>query len=271
MKRLLAVAIAAIVALIGLTACTSSSGSDAGKSPDAMLAEAKKQFDSAGTLRVKVSSQDVPRGINGVEAAEGIGVIDPSSPKFKGNITFQLGGTPGTADVIAIGETAWSKFVTKDFEEFDLASVNAPNPANMFAPDKGLSTFLSQTSAATKGDDIRADNEILHTVTGEVKGNVVYDLLHLGDQAKQYAITYGITDAGQLRQAVIVGEFFGDATSTFTINLTDYGIDEDVIAPNAAVPPAAGDNAETDEQPTDNTSDEPTDAESAEPTGEPTE
>lgn len=44
-------------------------------------------------------------------------------------------------------------------------------------------------------------------------------------------MTFGITDAGELRQATMTGPFFAGATSTYTLTLSNYGKAVTITAP----------------------------------------
>ena len=44
--------------------------------------------------------------------------------------------------------------------------------------------------------------------------------------------TYTVTDEGELREAVLTGEFYaGEDTMTYTVGFDDYGTQKDITAP----------------------------------------
>ena len=66
---------------------------------------------------------------------------------------------------------------------------------------------------------------------GKLPGAPISELLHLGDGTGTYDVTFGITDAGELRQATMTGPFFAGATSTYTLTLSNYGKAVTITAP----------------------------------------
>jgi len=229
-RLLLVLTVGATSALL-LAGC--SGGEDAAPEASAadQLAAAKTVLDGAGTVALDLTSQDVPLRENGVTAAKGSGVVSDTEPKFQGTITGTIEGVAGTIDVIAIGETTWIKFFTPGFEETDLDTINAPNPALFFDPTRGISSLLTATTDPTLAGQIRAGSDVLRRIDGGLPADQVEQLLHLGDGTGDYAVTYGLTDGDQLRTAAITGPFFPGAEATYTLTLKDYGTPVEITRP----------------------------------------
>ncbi|HMM96406.1 LppX_LprAFG lipoprotein [Phycicoccus sp.] len=221
-RRPLIVAVAAAVAALVLAGC--SGGTEAPTRTAAQrLQAAHDALARTGSVALALTSTDVPKIENGVTAATGRGVVSATEPKFKGTITGTVKGVGATVEVVAIGEQAWLKLFTPDFEPFDLSTLNAPNPATLFDPAKGIAALLPQTASPTVGGQVRAGRDVLTEVTGTLPAQQVSDLFHLGEGSGTYRVTYGLTAADQLRTATLVGPFFGSADSTYTLTLTEYG------------------------------------------------
>ncbi len=191
--------------------------------PAERLDDARAALDKAGSVSLDLSSRDVPQRENGVTAAEGHGVVSETEPAFKGTITGTVEGVAGAVEVIAIGDDTWMRFFTPDYEKADLATLGAPNPATFFKPGEGISSLLPATADPTAGKDVRQGQEVLGTITGTLSGSLVEKVLGLGQGTGTYEVTYGLTEADQLRTATIVGDFFPGATSTYVLVISDYG------------------------------------------------
>ncbi len=228
MRRRSLLAVAGLA--LALTGCSGAAETPT-KPPAERLAAAKAAFDGAKTVALDLTSRDVPPRENGVTAAKGSGVIDPTEPKFAGTITGTIEGVAGTVDLIALGETAYMKFFTPDYVETDLDTLNAPNPALFFDPAKGISSLLTEAAAAKDAGQTRAGSEVLDKVDGTLPGTRIEDLFHLGDGTGTFTVSFGLTADGQLRTASLKGPFFPGTTATYVLTLTDYGKPVEVTRP----------------------------------------
>lgn len=227
----------AVVALTGATLAGTTlagcSGDEAAavRPPAQRLAAVKAAFDAAGTVQLDLTSRDVPPRENGVTQAKGAGVIDATEPRFQGTITGTIKGVAGTIDVIAIGESTYLKFFTPDYKETDFDTLNAPNPAMFFDTEEGISALLPQTGDPKDDGQTRAGAEVLDKITGTLPGSTVQELFHLGDGTGTFAVSYGITDADELRTATLVGPFFPPTEARYLLTLTDYGAPVEITSP----------------------------------------
>jgi lipoprotein LprG len=223
-----------LLAVVGVAlALAGCSGEDAApqRTPAERLAAAKATFDGAGSVALDLSSRDVPSVENGVTAAKGDGVVDPSEPKFRGTITGTVAGVSGTIDAIALGDTTYLKLFTPEYEETDLETLNAPNPATFFDPAVGISSLLTQTGDPKDAGRTRSGKEVLTRVDGTLPGRRVDELFHLGDGTGTFTVSYGLTDTDELRTATLKGPFFPGAESTYLLTLTDYGAPVEITRP----------------------------------------
>lgn len=227
----LAVVVAVASGLALALAGCSSGDAAATRPPAERLAAAKARFDGARTVALDLSSRGVPSVENGVTAAKGDGVISATEPKFRGTITGTVSGVNGTIDAIAIGDTAYLKLFTPTYEETDLDTLGAPNPATFFDPAVGISSLLTQTGDPKDGGQTRAGKEVLDKVDGTLPGKRVDELFHLGDGSGTYTVSYGLTDTDELRTATLKGPFFAGAESTYLLTLTDYGAPVEISRP----------------------------------------
>ena len=217
--------------VLTLAGCSGGNAAPPKQSPTQQLTAAKQAFDAAKTVQLDLSSRNVPARENGVTRATGAGVIDLTTPKFQGTITGTIKGLAGTIDVIAIGADTYLKFFTPDYKKTDFDTLNAPNPAMFFDPATGISALLPQTANPRDDGQTRAGTEVLSTISGTLPGSTIDQLFHLGDGTGTYAVSYGLTDANQLRNATLTGPFFPGAPATYVVTLTDYGTPVAIASP----------------------------------------
>ena len=168
----------ALIAAAGLVAVLAGCSGEAEAPqvpPTEQLAAAKTAFDAAKTVSLTLTSRDVPPRENGVTAAKGVGVIDATEPKFQGTITGTVEGIAATIDAIAIGDTAYLKLFTPQYEETDLTTLNAPNPAQFFNPATGISSLLPKTTDAKAAGQTRSGQDVLDRIDGTLDGALVED------------------------------------------------------------------------------------------------
>ncbi|MBM6404431.1 LppX_LprAFG lipoprotein [Phycicoccus sp. CSK15P-2] len=224
---------AALTALTLFAGCSGGGTEDAPpeRTPAERLDAARVALEGAGSVALDLTSEDVPPQENGVTAARGSGVVDATEPRFQGTITGTVRGVAATVDVIAVGDDAYLKLFTPDYEPFDLSTLNAPNPADFFDPADGIASLLPQTADPTVDGRVRAGKEVLLQVSGTIPAEPVDTLFHIGEGEGTYRVSYGLTDDDQLRTATLVGPFFGTEDSTYRLTLTDYGAPVEISRP----------------------------------------
>jgi len=218
---------------LALSGCSKSASSvSEGRTPEEVMTLAKKTLDETSGVQLDLSTDDLPDGVTGVSKASG---IVTHAPAFEGSITVKT--ALGTFDIPVVGvdhKTYADTPLTNGYSEVDPGDYGAPEPALLIDPDTGVSNLLTATENVEKGEDVRGgkDNkEILTEYTGTVPAATVKTLIPsaTGDD---FEATYTIASNGELRQAVLTGQFYeGADDNTYTVNFTDYGADKDIKAP----------------------------------------
>lgn len=232
-RRLLP-AVATVTLVLGSVAgCSEDEKPGEGQpTPQEVLAEAKANLDETTGVSITLSTDELPSGVTGVKSAEGIG-IHPSA--FEGSFDLSVNGLPATAEVIAVdGKTyARNSLLLPDWTEIDPDDYGAPDPASLMDPDGGFSGLLAATTDLEAGESVRGgeDNkEIFTEYTGTVPGEAVEALIPTAEG--DFDVAYTISEAGELREAVIDGAFYGDSGEvTYTLTLDDYGTEKEITAP----------------------------------------
>lgn len=219
------------VAAVMVAGCSSEEEPAATVDPQTALAAAKTFFDGAGFVGLTLSSKDVPQAENGVTGAVGTGEISATEPKFTGTVTATINGVSGSAEVITIGDAAYLKFFTPDYNPTDLAALGAPNPSDFFDPAEGISQLLVETADPTAGEKVRDGATVLQQYSGTLPGSRIKALFNLGDGTGEFRATYGIAEGDRLQHAEVTGPFFAGATSTFTLRLESYGTAVEITRP----------------------------------------
>ncbi len=216
----------------GLAACSGSDKAAPGKAPTAaeQLSAAKVKFDAATSMHLTLRSSDIPESANGVLAADGSGT---KAPAFKGTLNGRIAGFEVKLGVVAVDKLLYVKLpFTTEFTEADPKSYNAPDPAQLFATEGGISSLMTATTNPVEGKKIRVGSEVLQTITGTLQGGSVVKLLNIGDAAKAFDVTYGITvPGGELRTVTVVGPFYPPSTSTYVLTLDQYGAPVEISKP----------------------------------------
>jgi len=121
---------------------------------------------------------------------------------------------------------------TTEFAQVDPKEYNAPNPAQLFAPVGGITSLMTESTNLVEGKATRQGADVLKTITGKLPGASVVKLLSIGDAAKTFDVTYGITDpGGELRSVTMTGPFYQGAISTYTLTLDKYGAPVEISKP----------------------------------------
>ncbi len=227
-----------VVALaISVTACggdDEGGGEDDGRSPDEVLAAAKATLDETSGVEFTLTTKDLPRGVSaGISSAEGVGV-HPSA--FEGTFKLSVSGIPADAEVIAVDGTTYAKnsLLLPEWTEIDPADYGAPDPALLMDPDGGFSGLLASAEDVEAGESVRGgeDNrEIFTEYTGTISSDAVEALVPTAEG--EFAFTYTISDDDELREAVLVGAFYGEDAGevTYTLTLDAYGTEKEITAP----------------------------------------
>lgn len=224
-NQTLAAAGAAFLLVAGLGACTDDDGDAAPTQRELTAAErlaaAKTTLDDASSVRLKLTSADVPKDAKGVVAADGVGAHPPA---FKGTFKVTLNGIQADAEVTSVDGEVWAKLpLVPGTNKIDPKTFGIPDPAVLFSTDKGLTSLLPATQSPTMGEQTRKGAEVLTTVTGTLPGDAVVDLFLIGDRNGTFDATYALTEQNELREVSLVGPFFGSTSkSTYNLALDQY-------------------------------------------------
>jgi lipoprotein LprG len=232
--RLTALAAAGLIGLLGATVTACSDDKEPvsnGASPDEVMELAKKTVDETSGLSISLTTDDLPDGVTGIVAAEGVGT---HAPAFEGTITVRLLGNSVEVPVTAVDNEVYVVLpLTSDYQTIDPGEYGAPDPAQLMTPDAGFSSLLPATTDLETGDSVRGgeDNkEVLTEYTGTVPGSAVANVIPSADG--DFDVTYSITSEGELREAIITGVFYPDSDEmTYTLGFDDYGTEKDITAP----------------------------------------
>lgn len=228
---------AGLVGLLGLAASAlgACSGDDEpvgeGTSPEEVMELAKTTVDETSGLRIGLTTDDLPEGVTGIVAAEGVGTHQPA---FEGTITVRLLGNSVEVPVVAVdGDVHAILPLTSDYQIVDPGEYGAPDPAQLMDPDSGLSTLLAETTDVEQGESVRGgeDNkEVLTEYSGTVPGSAVESVIPSAEG--DFDVTYSITADGELREAMLTGVFYADSDEmTYTLTFDDYGTEQEITAP----------------------------------------
>ncbi|MBD8869645.1 LppX_LprAFG lipoprotein [Nocardioides donggukensis] len=223
---------AALLALALTTAgCTGSDGATSEQEdPQEAMELAKTTLDETSGVQLRLSTADLPNSVQGVSSAEGVGIHPPA---FEGTITASISGVTADVDVVATDGKVWIKFLSPTFQEADPADYGAPDPAVLMATEGGFSDLLVSTEDLAKGEEVRGgtnNEEILTEYTGTLPAELVSVVIP--SATGDFDATYTITSEGELRQAVLTGEFYpGAGDVTYTLDVDDYGTEQEISAP----------------------------------------
>lgn len=200
--------------------------------PGKALDKAESTFVDAGSVSFELEHSAIPKGRNGVSAAEGSGIIDKKEPKFQGQVTGVIDGNSAGVEIVAVDDQTWMSLFTKDFNKVDMADIGAPNPAEFFRPGTGVDQIIAHTENAKAGEETRDGDTVLQEYSGTVPAKDIQKLFGIGEKAKEFDVTYGIEpDSGELRTVEIRGDFYEEKPTEFTIDISDYGDDVEIDTP----------------------------------------
>ena len=222
-------AVLGVAAVLVLAGCSGDGGED-GPPPEDVMADARTQLDETTGVRVSLATDELPDGVDGVLEATGVGT---HAPAFDGEITVALGNAPFTVPVVAVDGTVHAKLpLTPRYAEIDPAEYGAPDPAQLMATEGGISAWLTEATGLKEGDRTRQGEAVLTSYSGTVPGEAVTSVIPSADPSADFDATFEVDDAGRLVEALVTGPFYGSAGDVaYPVNLSDYGTDEEIIAP----------------------------------------
>ncbi len=224
-----ALALAVLLAPVLLSAC--SSDEEAAELTAAeQLAAAKAVLDETPGVRIRLSTPELPPGINGLVSAEGVGT---HAPAFDGDIKVTASGIAFDAEVTAVDGVVYAKLpFTTSFEEIVPADYGAPDPAALMEPEGGLSSLLTAATNVEAGERVRDGGVVLSRFTADVPGTAVAAVIPSASADATFEGSFTLDESRQLNQVTLTGPFYPDAADvTYTIEFSQYGVEQDIQAP----------------------------------------
>jgi lipoprotein LprG len=222
-----------LVALVALAGAGCSSGhDDGGRTPRQTLAAAKKSLDDTPGVRIGLSTTALPKGVNGLLQAKGVGT---HAPAFKGDIKVAVSGVTADAAVVSVHDVVYAKLpFTAKFVKIQPADYGAPDPATLMKPQGGLSSLLTAARDVTEGDQVRDGKQVLRSYAGTVPGEAVAAVIPSASPSADFDATFTVDDQQRLAKAVLSGPFYPKADDvTYTITFAAYGVTEDISPPTS--------------------------------------
>lgn len=230
----LALAAALLVPAGLLAGCSGDEGrsaADSGPTPEEVLAQAKDTLDETSGVQLALTTDNLPEGTTGITSATGVAT---SAPAFQGQIAVSLAGNSVEVPVVAVDDDVYAELpLIPGFQDIDPAEYGAPDPAALINPDEGVSTLLTATEDPVQGETVRGgtdNSEVLTEYSGTVTDEVMTNVIPSAEG--DFDVVYTITEDGQLRSADLTGVFYPASTEmTYTVDLTDYGTEQEITAP----------------------------------------
>lgn len=194
------------------------------------LASAKEQLDATPGVRLALSTQALPEGINGLTAATGTAT---HAPAFEGEVELLVDGLTLKVPVVAVDGLVYAQLpFTVKFAEIDPAEYGAPDPAGLMDPGTGISTWLTEATDVTRGDQVRDGETVLTSYSGTLDGAVVVRSIPSAVETADFEVTFLLDDADRLTSAEVIGPFYEEGSRVdYVIELTDYGSDPQITRP----------------------------------------
>ena len=231
-RALLPLAVAATASLL-LAGCGSDNSATSGKSPDDVMAAAKKKLDDTSGVEVSLKASADP-GSDYLKAADGTIVADP--PGFDGTVAGRVSGLSDSGiHVISAGGTLWIDVPILGWtDQYQAKDLCAPDPATLLDPDSGVSDLLTSATGLKAGKSERDTSDASVVVTpysGKESVDAIKKVLPCAN-GDSFDVTFDIQDDGSLRSADLTGAFFPGADPiTYTIAITKYDVTKDIKAP----------------------------------------
>ena len=154
--------------------------------------------------------------------------------KLRGSLNLIVKGLNVSVKVIAVGDQVFAELpFTSKFSKIDPSAFGLGNPGQLLDPSKGVSTLLSAATGAKVTGQERINGELVDDVSASVQGSAV-PVLPDANPGTPVQIVAAIDPASkQLRRITLTGPFVNaNASSTFTLTLTNYGENVQITLPS---------------------------------------
>lgn len=230
-RRATASLLAAGILLLGAGCSGDDGGGDDERTPEEVMALAKRTLDETSGVRISLEADGLPEGVAAVAQADGVGT---HAPAFEGTLTVVLAGNEFDVPVVAVDDRVYAQIpLTPGWSDVDPEDYGAPDPARLMSTKNGISSLLPATTELEEGDSVRGgenNDEVLTEYTGTVPAEVVRNVIP--SATGDFDATYTITSEGELRTADLTGVFYPDTEPiTYTLAFEDYGTEPSITAP----------------------------------------
>lgn len=225
-RRLSAILLPLVVVAAG---CSGDDPEDE-SSPEEALAAAKTALDETSGVELRLSTEALPDGVDGLVNATGIGT---HAPAFEGTVDLLVNELSLEVPVVAVDGLVFAKLpFTKKYAEVDPADYGAPDPAQLMDSSTGISSWLTEVTDVKAGERSREGSLVLSSYSGTLPGDVVADSIPTADTAAEFPVTFRIDDEGTLHSVDVSGPFYGDGGEVdYTVELTGYGTEKEITRP----------------------------------------
>ncbi|HLR84446.1 MAG TPA: LppX_LprAFG lipoprotein [Nocardioidaceae bacterium] len=221
------------LAALAVTATAGCSGGDdgGGGDPKERLEAARAELDDANSIELTLETDELPSGVDGIVSAEGVGTHEPA---FDGKAQVHAFGMTGEVPVVAIGGQVYVKLPFKsDYETFDLAEYDAPDPAQLLNDDDGLTSMITALEDVDAGETELDDETKVTPISGVLPGEAVGKLFPSVEPSDDFDVTFRVDGDDSLRDASITGPFYSDADDlTYSISLEASDERADISKPS---------------------------------------
>jgi lipoprotein LprG len=199
-------------------------------SPEEALAGAKTKLDETSGVELRLSTDALPDGVDGLVNATGVGT---HAPAFEGTVDLLVNELSLEVPVVAVDGLVLAKLpFTKKYAEVDPGDYGAPDPAQLMDSSTGISSWLTEVTDVKAGDRSREGSLVLSSYSGTLPGEVVADSIPTADTAADFPVTFRIDDEGTLHSVDVSGPFYGEGGDVdYTVTLTDYGTEQEITRP----------------------------------------
>jgi len=224
---LLALALGPLALLAG---CGESDQPAKGASASQVLAAAKKNFDHASSVHLKLTTDSKPSSGDAVLGADGTLTHQPA---FKGEVTVQISGFNADVPIVSVDGKVYAKLpLTPKYSTIDPSEYSAPDPADFADTDKGISGLLLQMKDVTRDGTERDGKQVLTRYSGTLDGSLVAPIIPSASASGSYDATVGIDQDDHIVTLDVTGDFFsGGGDETYRIQFSDYDKSVKITAP----------------------------------------
>ncbi|HET6167859.1 MAG TPA: LppX_LprAFG lipoprotein [Marmoricola sp.] len=212
-----------------LAGCGGSNAPAKGGSARDVLAAAKKNFDDAASVHLKLTTDSKPSS----DAVLGADGTLTHQPAFKGEVTVQLSGFNADVPIVSVDGKVYAKLpLTPKYATIDPSEYSAPDPADFADTDKGISGLLLEMTDLTKDGTERAGKQVLTRYSGTLDGSLVAPIIPSASPSDSYDATVGIDQHDRIVTLDVTGDFFsGGGDETYRIEFSDYDKSVKITAP----------------------------------------